>query len=251
MLKSFVRSSLKRLGLEVRKLSSHHTDLRADERLLLSRTPVRTVFDVGASVGHAAVSFRSLYPEADIYCFEPTEEPYRALESRFGGDSKVHPTKAAVGEHAGQATLHLNPFDETNSLLATDAEFEKFVGRNQAIEVGTVSVPVLSLDDFCRDKGIKSIDLLKLDIQGYELNALRGARGLLESHAIRLITCEVMFSRIYQGQPFYHEIASFLSGFGCELWGLFDLMRIPRGPLGQADAIFLSPSLAEAVHARA
>jgi FkbM family methyltransferase len=251
MLKSLVRSSLKRLGLEVRKLSSHHTDLRADERLLLSGAPVRTVFDVGASVGSAAISFRSIYPEADIYCFEPTAEPFRSLESRFRGDPKIHPTQAAVGERAGQAMLHLNPFDETNSLLATDAQFEKIVGRDQAVEVGTVSVPLVSLDDFCRGKGIKTIDLLKLDIQGYELNALCGAKALLESRGIRLITCEVMFSRIYQGQAFYHEIAAFLAGFGYELWGLFHLMRIPRGPLGQADAIFLSPPLAEAVHARA
>src|SRR4051794_6264990 len=112
-LKNIVHSGLRRMGLELRRLSSHHTDLWGDERRLLADKPVRTVLDVGAFVGDTVAKFREVFPEAQVYCFEPTAEPYGKLAGRFGADPKVHPMRAAVGERGGEATLHVNAFDQT------------------------------------------------------------------------------------------------------------------------------------------
>jgi hypothetical protein len=84
-----------------------------------------------------------------------------------------------------------------------------------------------------------------MDIQGFELNALRGARGLLERGAVRLIATEVLFGRMYQGQAYYHEIATYVTGFGYELWGLYELLRGQDGPLACGDALFMSPAVAQ------
>lgn len=246
MLKSLVRTTLEKMGLEVRKLSSHHTDIHADEKRLLSGTPVRTIFDVGASEGISVAEYRRTYPDADVYCFEPTDAPFRLIQARHGADPKVHPTKAAVGEKPGEATFHLNAFDQTNSLLGRGRDFNASVGPGQQTEVGKVTVPVVTLNDFCRDHQIETIDLLKLDVQGFELGVLRGADRLLKNGSIRLIHSEVLFSQLYEGQAFYHDIAAHLAGHGYELWGIYGMIRLSTGPLGWADAIFLSPALAEA-----
>jgi FkbM family methyltransferase len=245
MLKSLLRTTLKQMGLEVRKLHSHHTDIHGDERRLLSGTPVRMIFDVGASEGISVTEYRRTYPEADVYCFEPTDAPFRLIQSRHGADPKVHPTKAAVGETPGEATFHLNAFDQTNSLLGRGRDFNASVGPTHQAELGTVTVPVVTLGDFCRDNRIEMIDLLKLDVQGFELGVLRGAAHLLGSASIRLIHCEVLFSKLYEGQAFYHDIAAFLAAYDYELWGIYNMLRLSSGALGWADAIFLSPALAE------
>jgi FkbM family methyltransferase len=213
MLKELVQSTLKRFGLQLRKLSSHHTDLWGDELRLLSGRPVRVILDAGAFVGDTVAKFRETFPEADVYCFEPTGDPYSKLSARFKGDPKVHPVRMAIGERAGQATLHVNVFDQTNSLLPIDPAIKEFVLPGQDRQVATESVPVVSIDEFCNQRGIESVDILKMDIQGFELNALRGARGLLERRAIQLIATEVLFGRMYQGQTYYHDVVTNCGAF--------------------------------------
>jgi FkbM family methyltransferase len=246
-LKSAVRAGLKSVGLELRKLRSHHTDPLGDITRLLGDATVRTAFDVGAFEGDAAHSYRTVFPDATVYCFEPTSASFDRLQRRFAGDAKVITTRAAIGQTPGHATLHINVFDQTNSLLPISGNIKNFVAQGQDKELATETVPVIAVGDFCRTHNLGSIDLLKLDIQGFELGALKGARGLLERRAIRLIFTEVLFAPHYQGQCFYHEIAAYLAGFGYELYGLYALMRGRNGVLSQADAIFMSPQVRERI----
>jgi FkbM family methyltransferase len=162
------------------------------------------------------------------------------MRQRFAGDAKVIATRAAVGHHDGQASLFVNAFDQTNSLLPAAQEADA-VGGAEMANVGQETVPVIALDSFCQQRGIERIDLLKMDIQGFELNALRGAQQLLERHAMRLIYTEVLFARHYAGQAFYHDLAAFLQPLGYEVYGLYTLLRGRGGVLSHGDAIFTSP----------
>ena len=149
---------------------------------------------------------------------------------------------SAVGESAGSAELHVNPDHQTNSLLATDPRVAKLLGSGDET-LQKVTVPVATLDGFCAERGIDRVDLLKMDIQGYELRALRGARGLLDRRAVRIVYSEVLFGRLYEGQAFYHDIAAHLGSFGYQLYGLYHLIRGHNGVLGWGDAMFLSPEI--------
>jgi FkbM family methyltransferase len=239
-LKSVVRSSLRSLGLEIRKLRSHHTDSAGDQRRLLAAAPVRTLFDLGAHTGESAVGYRQIFPEAKIHSFEPTGSSFQKLVEHVRHDANIIPRRIAVGAAAGEATLHQNVFDQTNSLLPFSSTFKNFVDKGYDKEVGTETVPVVALDDYCRENQVDSIDLLKMDIQGFELNALRGAAGLLEKQVIRLIYTEVLFANQYQGQCCYHDIAGYLAPLGYDLYGLYDFLRGSNGILSHGNAIFLS-----------
>src|SRR4051812_13221400 len=118
-LKRLVNASLRSVGLELRKRKSHYVDAYGDQQRLLATSgdPVRTVFDLGASEGDVTAIYRSLFPDTTVYSFEPTPAPFERMRHRFAGDAKVVPTRAAIGEHDGEASLFLNAFDQTNSLL--------------------------------------------------------------------------------------------------------------------------------------
>jgi FkbM family methyltransferase len=245
-LKRFVNSSLGAVGLELRKLKSHHVDPYGDQQRLLAREQVRTVFDLGASHGDATEIYRALFPDATIHSFEPTEAPFELVRRRFAGDPKVVPVRAAVGAEDGEGSLFVNAFDQTNSLLPAAHANKALVGPEMA-NVAMQSVPVIALDSYCARHNIDRIDLLKMDIQGFELNALRGARQLLERQAVGLIFCEVLFGRHYEGQAFYHDLAGLLHPLGYELYGLYTLLRGGDGVLSHGDAIFTSRRVREQV----
>jgi FkbM family methyltransferase len=242
-MKRFLREALQRLGVDVRLTRSYHIDAFGDQVRLLRDRPVETIFDVGAYNGSSAARYRKRFPAARVYAFEPFEASYNdlaAVAARSGG--MILPFRAAVGAEAGTANLHVNKSAQTNSMLANDPGLAKTFNIPEMWPVREAPVNVVTLDGFCDEHRIDRIDLLKMDIQGFELQALRGGRRLLERRAIRLIFCEVIFAPLYQGQASYHDVAAYLAGFGYELYGLYSMYRVHTGALGWADAIFRSAS---------
>jgi FkbM family methyltransferase len=242
-MKRFVREALQRLGVDVRLTRSYHVDAFGDQVRLLNDRPVETICDVGAYNGSSAARYRKLFPAARVYAFEPFEASYNelaAVAARSGG--MILPFRAAVGAEAGTANLHVNQSAQTNSILANDPIQTKIFDIPEMRPVTQAPVDVVTLDGFCDERRIERIDLLKMDIQGFELQALRGGQRLLERRAIHLIFCEVNFAPLYHGQAFYHDVAAYLAGFGYELYGLYSMYRVHTGALGWADAIFRSPS---------
>jgi FkbM family methyltransferase len=239
--KSLIHGSLRTLGLELRRTATHHTNPMRDQVWLLKGSPVRVVFDVGAHDGGSSLGYRRTFPDATVHAIEPTELPFQALSAHSANDPKLVPLQAAVGESPGHATFYLNAFDQTNSLLPNDQRARSVVRSTEVAPIGKLDVPVCSLDQICDERNISKIDILKMDIQGCELMALRGARRLLERQAIRLVFCEVLFAPLYQGQAYYHDVASILSGYGFQLYGFYEMIRGANGALGWADAIFVDP----------
>jgi len=242
-MKRLLREALQRLGVDVRLTRSYHVDAFGDQVKLLNDRPVETVFDVGAYNGSSAARYRKLFPAAKVYAFEPFEASYNelaAVAASSGG--MILPFRAAVGAKSGTANLHVNESAQTNSILANDPGQKRIFDIPEMRPVSQSPVDVVTLDGFCDEHAISRIDLLKMDIQGFELQALRGGQRLLERRAIRLIFCEVNFAPLYDGQAFYHDVAAYLAGFGYELYGLYSMYRVHTGALGWADAIFRSPS---------
>jgi hypothetical protein len=106
------------------------------------------------------------------------------------------------------------------------------------VSADQVSVPVRRLEDFCREFQIKTIDILKTDTQGAELDVLKGAGRMLSPESIRAIQCEVIFRPLYRGQAEFCEIHSLLIERGYRLVGLFNEVRNERQQIGWADAAY-------------
>jgi FkbM family methyltransferase len=197
-------------------------DSLEDAKTILAAPP-RCIFDVGAHVGQTARKFAEAFPSAEIYSFEPDSRSFAALRAATASLPRVHAVRTAMGAGTGEATLYQNAYDQTNSLLpnaATAAEFVLYPGYVRP--TGTEHVPMTTVDHFCAEHGIGSIDLLKMDVQGYELEVLKGASATLKAAAVPLIYTEVSFVTSYESQPLFHDVYEYLYALDYRLVGIYE-----------------------------
>lgn len=151
-----------------------------------------------------------------IICFEPLEEERRA---RHEPEKGICVLPNAVGS-GGAAMLHETRFNPASSLLEPNfRELSQFAALPEMLEVVTrTPLKTVRLDDIIDTAGCR---ILKIDVQGGELDVLRGALTTLSSTIVVFV--EVEFFPIYSGQPLFPEIHSFLESHGFELLDLVDL----------------------------
>ncbi len=151
-------------------------------------------------------------------------------------------TEAAVADRCGHRRFHRNTHDGTHSLLEIG---EQRYWGGYAAPTEDIEVTALTLDVFADVHALDRVDILKMDIQGGELSALRGASRLLKERRIGLIATEVEFFHLYKGQPLFWDIGAFLQSFGYSLFKLYDLYYHPKNErvLSWADALFVGPEL--------
>ena len=227
--KSLVKSILRSTGFDVSRLSSlkNNRNQPADDpfvhqkRLALDED-VRTIFDVGANRGLTTRTYRQLFPAAAIYCFEPFAASFAILAERYKGCRLVQPFQLAVSDAVGKSSFYYTNESVMNSLLPLSPRADLLT---TSTESGTIDVQTTTLDAFCCEHNVTRIDILKLDVQGGELQVLRGATGILEDQLVRMIYTEVNFNEVYVGQAFFHDVSSFLHGYGYSLYGLSDSLQ--------------------------
>jgi FkbM family methyltransferase len=235
--KTVLRRAAQSLGYDVSRTTALGKNPFVDIRQLATAVP-RLGFDVGANEGQTACELRRIFPEAKIYCFEPYEAAFRALQQKLGGDPAVCLEQIAFGDHKGEATLYENAASVTNSLLPNAPEAHASQPALSAIPTGQSTVAITTLDNFCRERTISHLDFLKVDSQGYDLRILQGAREHLAEHRISFVVVEMLFAPLYAGQAHFHEIYCFLTGLRYRLVGLYAIQRSPTGAILWCDALF-------------
>ncbi|MQB09509.1 FkbM family methyltransferase [Agrobacterium sp. ICMP 6402] len=213
----------------------------ADQRRLVPKPSV--IVDVGAHHGQSTVEYLDAFPSAHVFAFEPDEANNRqAVELLRPYGDRVRLSRLGLAEHAGKASLHINSHDGTHSLLPIG---DMSYWHGQASEIEKVDIETTTLDSLAASERWDHIDILKMDIQGAELAALKGGAGLLAAGAIDLLCLEVEFEHLYEGQPLFWEIAAYLNSLGYRLYRVYEwqygLTR--SNELCWADAIFISPRL--------
>jgi FkbM family methyltransferase len=143
--------------------------------------PGMTVVDVGANVGYYSLLALSLVGEGGrVLAFEPAERPRARLRSILGDVPNVVILDRALGARTETATLYV------------DRELDNDTPTMVASEGGVpVEVSVIRLDDCAAELGVERIDLLKLDVEGWEPHVLDGASGLLSRGEIGALLCEL------------------------------------------------------------
>ena len=145
------------------------------------------VFDIGANAGIYSLAAAGSNSRAAVHAFEPTPEIVAHLDKTVkqnGLVDRLHVHSCAVARETG--TAHLNFFSGEHD----DNEGMNFVtheGRNSK----SIAVPTVSLDDFCAQREIATIDLVKIDVQGNEPDVLAGASELIRRRALRTIFFEL------------------------------------------------------------
>lgn len=206
------------------------------------------IFDVGAHTAQTTLEYLENFPQARVFAFEPDVENFSvAREAIAGYPQRCSLHFLALSDTNGTAEFHVNSHSGTHSLLPIGAQE---YWAEPAHEIQKVSVPVRTLDSFAAEHSVSSIDIVKMDIQGGELAALKGAGGLLGASQIQLLALEVEFRPLYQHQPLFWDICAYLHEFGYSFFKLYDPIYHAKNKntLCWADAIFLSPNLTRLSH---
>jgi len=195
------------------------------------RRDFRTVLDVGASRGQFALFAANRFPGAHIVCFEPLPGPAADLRRVMGDRVEVHET--AVGAAAGTAVINVSARDDSSSLLPIGArQRREFPGTETESQI---EVPVTTLDQAIGEAPDRPC-LLKIDVQGLELEVLKGAGSTLEQVDEALIECS--FVELYEGQAMADEVVVFLFEAGFRLAGVHEVTHSSDGTAIQADFLF-------------
>jgi FkbM family methyltransferase len=195
---------------------------------------VSTVVDVGANRGQFSLFALNTFPSAAIFSLEPLEGPAARFRKVFAGEPRVTLHNAALGPTSGQSTMHVSGHDDSSSLLPiTATQGELFQGTQ---EVRTETVRTGPLSEFLNSSSIVRPALLKLDVQGYELEALRGCGELLDE--FDYVCAEGSYIELYEGQALADELIEWLSGRGFTRTCVYGTIRDANGREVQADMLF-------------
>ena len=175
------------------------------------------IIDVGANIGQVALLLLQYFPQASLTCFEPSKRNYERLVENLSYLENVVCLPFALGASAGEAELHIYTNDLCNTLVPTF--------REPWLEhVGVEAVKVVTLDQFAAEHKISSIDILKIDVEGYELSVLKGALWLLTNHRIRFVYAEVGFHRNRRHQCF-SDLIDFMFALDYDLCGFYEVFK--------------------------
>ncbi|MFK8046429.1 MAG: FkbM family methyltransferase [Crocinitomicaceae bacterium] len=142
--------------------------------------------DVGANKGEFSSLLRKAHPQAKIYAFEPNPNTFKLLNKNCGNSVQV--INKGIGEQNGELNLFFDEDNITSEQASSDPEILKTIAKSQNLT--SVKIAITTLDQFTSKNGIEKIDFLKIDTEGFELEALKGARLLLERNKIRIIQFE-------------------------------------------------------------
>jgi FkbM family methyltransferase len=215
-------------------LLRHGVAAAVEHESALGSLKLRTVVDVGANRGQFSLFAQRSYPGAKIISLEPLSAPAARFRQVFAGERRVTLHHAALGPTSGQATMYVSGHDDSSSLLPiTAAQGRLFPGTET---VGNETVRIGPLSEFLRRESIDEPAMLKLDVQGYELEALNACEDLLDRFAY--ICAEGSFVELYRRQVLAGDLISWLHRRGYALACVYGTVSDELGRAIQADMLF-------------
>ena len=194
-----------KIAHSLRRLLRFPLEELALARLKSAGLQPRIVFDVGASYGLFADQVWRIWPGTQIHCFEPEPEYAQALRTRAARQPEMKVCQALVGAlNQGRQDYHFH-LGASSILPSSDDAGASAVTRSERM---------ITLEDYCREQGVVP-DFIKIDVQGYELEVLKGAETILPR--VEVVFTEVNHIEIYRGAPLAAELIDWIARRGFAL----------------------------------
>jgi FkbM family methyltransferase len=174
------------------------------------------IFDIGANKGQSVRFFKNLYPQSKIYAFEPSASSYNKLRSfiankRFSG---VFMIPTGLGDSQKEIIFHESDLSETSTFALPNQDSKYLKKKNRILfqknmnSYRSTLMQITTLDDFIEKNEIDFIDILKIDVEGFELEVIQGATKALEKGIVQILQIENQDNDMRRDN--FHEIDSFL-----------------------------------------
>lgn len=168
-------------------------------------------------MGYDTLGLSKVWSRGFIYGFEPVPNLYEALSARVKFRSNVKTFNLALGENDTDISMYISDGQSSasSSILKPTKHVELFPGVSFDKRI---SVKMKKIQTWALEEGVTGIDLLWLDLQGYEVNALRGMGSLLQR--VKVIYTELCSDELYQGLITKEAYIEFLKTSGFDLFSI-------------------------------
>jgi FkbM family methyltransferase len=193
-----------------------------------------TIIDAGANVGQFARAAHQCFPAARILSFEPLPDVAERLAANLADVPGHKIFRTALGSYDGATRFHRNSYDQSSSVLPMLHNEGGMLADKHEVEV--LELPIAQLDTALAGEQLAADVLFKLDLQGNELEALRGAERTLGQS--RHIILETVFEAEYADEPLFEEIWEHLKARGFSFERPLNFSHGKSGRIVQMDALF-------------
>ena len=202
---------------------------------IIETLTINTLVDVGASMGDFIAQMKNQRNNLIVHAFEPVSSVYNKLVNRFSADNHCTFYNFAIGEKDGEVQFYANDYTYSSSVLPmTSNHVEEFPYTKN---VKVISREMRRLDSILDVSKLPKPLLVKIDVQGFELQVINGGEELISQADYVLV--EVSFVELYQGQPLFDEINSRMNQLGLFNSGNVEqLISKSSGQILQADALY-------------
>ncbi len=188
-----------------------------------------TVIDVGAAVGKFTLSCSHVFPDSRYLLIEPLEENKDYLEEMIKTIPKAEYVWAVATAQPGEAILNVH-----SDLVGSSLYFEKEAN----IDGVPRNVSAVTLDELCENRGLTGPYLIKIDVQGAELDVLSGAKKIL--HQAEYIILEVSLFQFVKNGPQLYDVVTFMKSRSFVVYDMFGYHYKPLdGAMAQIDIAFV------------
>jgi len=190
----------------------------------------KTLIDVGSNKGQFGLLTRKFFPDIKIHSFEPQIEELNIQKKNLGSNN-INYYNFALGSEEKISNLYITERKDSSSLLKPiETNSKKYLAK----EIRKISVK--RLDKLPGLNNIERPSILKLDVQGFELEVLKGSNEIL--NFIDYIITEVSFVEIYENQVMENKLVDFIQSKSFKLEAKCNLSKI-REKFFQEDILFI------------
>jgi len=193
--------------------------------------------DVGANVGDVAFAGLKSFPNSKIICFEPVKNTFAELEKKlFPFSGRVFLNNFALGEKKEELEINISSFHGANS-ICPQSELHKKLNPHVR-EQTTEKIMVMKLDEIAQQLPTSIVDVLKIDVEGYEKKVLLGGGNFISNNVDTvIIEISLMRDQLNSKQCVF-EIFSIMDSFCFKLTNCYDKHLSPNNELIQMDCCF-------------
>jgi FkbM family methyltransferase len=233
-----------RLNLFLRKNSKNEFDDLAFIYKSINRIP-KHIFDCGANIGFVSYQFYKKFGTSKIHSFEPHVEVFDQMVKTLKDESANFVfNNAGISDVSGNLAFYKNNKSVTSSFLEpNDFHLSNMAGKYQKIDV-----PILSIQEYCTKNNISEIEILKLDIEGFELKALQGCKDLLANQKIDFVYAEVNFVPTYKDQPLLEDIILYMRQNNYYPYNFYGVNENIQRQVSVTNILFISNKVAKEIN---
>lgn len=206
---------------------------------ILSWLPLQgeiSVIDIGASEGNFFHRIAQLYQIKEAILIEPLPKRVLELKEKYSAKPNYQIIDVAIESSRGEKVFYVSQeFDYVSSLLLLEDEE---INNLQIKRPISIKIKTDTLDNIYRQSGLKTVDFIKIDVQGVEHLVLEYGRETLEN--TKLVFIEVSYRPLYKGSSTFFDIYSFFIASNFRLVNINHGYHSANGELLQSDALFVN-----------